>query len=210
VRDVLRQRHPGHREPGDLPVTRRTTGFTAVVVLAGALLSGCAGQAAPEKDTGDGRLALLSGRDDHGEVALDMVPLYDVANGSHVVGSVHDGTLVRVVERDHTAMHVATAEGPSVSGWVDDFYLRGEAHLVGAPPDCSSTIGDQDVEGGRLVLVYEVKDHRVLVQTVPSTETSGPSAPLDMRGWAPRGDLQELPPQGRKCGAYPVGSKHHH
>jgi len=207
VRHVLDQRHQGHREPGDLPVIARSIGSTAALVLAGALLSGCAGQAAPEKDTGDGRLALLSGRDDHGEVALDMVPVYDVANGSHVVGKVHDGTLVNVVERDHMAMHIATVEGPSVSGWVDDFYLRGEMHLVGAPPDCSSTIGDTDVEGGRLVLVYGIKDNRVLVQTVPSTE---PSAPPEVRGWAPRGDLQELPPQGRKCGAYPVGSKHHH
>jgi hypothetical protein len=134
VWDLLGQRHQGHREPGDLPVTLRSTlATTAVALLTGALLTGCAGQAAPAKDTGDGRLALLSGRDDHGLVALDKIPLYDVANGSHVVGSVHDGTLVKVVERDHMAMHVATVEGPSVSGWVDDFYLRGEVRLVGAP-----------------------------------------------------------------------------
>jgi hypothetical protein len=207
VRHLLGERHEGHREPGDLPVIRRTTGVTAVAVLAGALVAGCAGQAAPEKDTGDGRLALLSGRDDHGLVQLDEVPLYDVANGSHVVGTVHDGTLVRVVERDHMAMHVSTVEGPSTSGWVDDFYLRGEVRLVGAPPDCSVAIGDHRAEGGRLVLVYAVKDSRVLVQTVPTTE---PTPPPELRGWVERDEVQELPPQGRKCGAYPPGSKHTH
>jgi hypothetical protein len=187
-------------------VTERSTGLTAAAVLAGALLSGCAGQAAPANDTGDGRLALLSGRDDHGLVALDQVPLYDVANGSHVVGEVHDGTLVRVVERDHMAMRVATVEGPSVSGWVDDFYLRGEVRLVGAPPTCASAIGETRVEGGRLVLVREVKGDRVLVETLPAKQGAEP----EVRGWVARADVQELPPQGRRCGEDPPGSKHTH
>lgn len=177
----------------------RFNGTTASLLLAGALLTGCAGQAAAEKDTGDGRLALLSGRDDHGLVQLDQVPLYDVANGTHVVGKVHDGTLVRVVERDRMAMHVTTVEGPSLSGWVDDFYLRGEVRLVGAAPTCASTIGDTQVEGGRQVLVYDVKGDRVLVEASP-----------ELRGWVARTDVQELPPQGRKCGEDPPGSKHAH
>jgi hypothetical protein len=179
-------------------VIARFVGTNASLLLAGALLTGCAGRAAAEKETGDGRLALLSGRDDHGLVQLDQVPLYDVANGTHVVGKVHDGTLVRVVERDRMAMRITTVEGPAMTGWVDDFYLRGEVRLVGAAPDCSVTVGHDDVEGGRPVVAYEVKDSRVLVQ-----------AP-ELSGWVARGDVQELPPQGRKCGEDPPGSKHAH
>jgi hypothetical protein len=183
-------------------IKRNTWSITATAFLVGSLLAGCAGQAGPANDTGDGRLALLSGRDDHGFVALDQVPVYDVANGSHVVGKIHDGTLVRVVERDHMAMHVLTVEGPSVSGWVDDFYLRGEVRLVGAPPDCAAQVGSGTVVGGTLALVYAVKDGRVLVETVAAKDP--------LRGWALRADVQELPPQGRNCGAYPPGSKHTH
>ncbi|RJS47353.1 hypothetical protein [Nocardioides cavernaquae] len=182
----------------------RFAGTTASLLLAGALLTGCAGQEAPEKDTGDGRLALLSGRDDHGLVQLDQVPLYDVAHGTHVVGKVHDGTLVRVVERDRMAMRVTTVEGPSLSGWVDDFYLRGQVRLVGAAPTCASTIGETAVEGGHIAIVHEVKGDRVLVESMPS-ETAAP-----LRGWVARDDVQELPPQGPKCGENPPGSKHKH
>jgi hypothetical protein len=176
------------------------------LVLAGALLTGCASEAAPTKDTGDGRLAMVSGRDDHGFVDLDMVPVYDVANGTHAVGRIHDGTLVRVVERDHTAMRVTTLEGPSVTGWLDDFYLRGQFHLVGAPPLCGATIGSTPVEGGRQVIAYGLKDTRVLVETVPDTRHPEKA----VRGWAARAELRELPPQGRNCAADPPGSKHTH
>lgn len=176
------------------------------LVLAGALLTGCASEAADQKDTGDGRLAMVSGRDDHGFVDLDLVPVYDVANGAHVVGRVHDGTLVRVVERDQTAMRITTLEGPSVTGWLDDFYLRGQFHLVGGPPRCEATIGSTPVEGGRPVLAYGVKDARVLVETVPNPRDDAKA----VRGWAPRAELRELPPQGTTCAADPPGSKHVH
>jgi len=122
------------------------------LALAGALLTGCAGGAEPSRDTGDGRLAMISGRDDHGLVAQDKVPLYDAPNGVHVEGNVHDGTLVRVVQREGTAMRVTTLEGDRVIGWTDDFYLRGQVRLVGAPPECRSAIGRTPVDGGTLVL----------------------------------------------------------
>jgi hypothetical protein len=185
-------------------VTRRTTARTLAAVLSGVLLAGCAGQAAPENDTGDGRLALVSGRDDHGLVELDEVPVYDDKAYAHAAGTIHDGTLVRVLERDHLAMRVATLEGPSVTGWLDDFHLRGELRLVGAPPRCVVTVAGAEQAGGTPVLAYGVKDGRVLVTTQAG---AGEKA---HRGWVARDDLQELPPQGPDCGSEPVGSKHTH
>ncbi|MDO7866894.1 hypothetical protein [Nocardioides jiangxiensis] len=186
------------------------TSRAARLALAGVLLTGCASEAAGEKDTGDGRLAMVSGRDDHGFVDLDRVPVRASESGGRitgaVVGRIHDGTLVRVVQRDHTAMRVTTLEGPSVTGWLDDFHLRGQFHLVGAPPLCGATIGSAHVDGGRQVLVYAVKDDRVLVETVPG----GDGAAKPLRGWVARPELRELPPQGRTCAADPPGSKHVH
>ena len=180
----------------------------AAAVLAGVLLTGCAGQAsediASQTDTGDGRLALLSGRDDHGLVALDDVPVHDDRAATHVTGSVHDGTLVRVVERDGTAMRITTAEGETVTGWVDDFHLRGEVRLVGPAPSCVVEVAGQAVPGGTIALVYGVKGDRVLVETVAPAEGEV------RRGWVPREDVQELPPQGPDCGVDPSGSKHGH
>lgn len=172
--------------------------------LAGVLLTGCAGQAAPETDTGDGRLALVSGRDDHGLVSLDDVPVHSDQAYEHVTGAIHDGTLVRVLERDHTAMRVATLEGPSVSGWIDDFHLRGQVRLVGDAPTCAVELGGAEVAGGTIAIVFGVKGSRVLLETQP------PAGEESHRGWVPRADVQELPPQGKACGADPVGSKHAH
>jgi hypothetical protein len=180
-------------------------GRVLIVILAGALLTGCGGQARPSaaqssRDTGDGRLALVSGRDDHGFVATDQVPVYDKPGGTRQTGKIHDGTLVRVIERRNTSMHVLTLEGPHVTGWLDDFYLRGQLRLVGPPPRCRSRIGDTGVEGGTEVLVYDVRGAQVMVQSANSR----------LRGWAPLADLRELAPQGPNCAADPPGSPHHH
>lgn len=172
--------------------------------LAGVLLTGCAGQASPEKETGDGRLALVSGRDDHGLVQDDDVPVHADTTYDHVVGTIHDGTLVRVLERDGMAMRVSTVEGPSVSGWLDDFHLRGQVRLVGPPPSCAVELGGAELPGGTLALVYGVKGSRVLV------ETQHPAGEEPHRGWLLREHVQELPPQGTTCGSEPVGSKHRH
>jgi hypothetical protein len=176
----------------------------ATAVLAGVLLSGCAGQATPEKDTGDGRLALVSGRDDHGLVQTDEVPVHSDTTYGHVVGTIHDGTLVRVVERDGMAMRVSTVEGPTESGWLDDFHLRGQVRLVGPAPSCAVNVAGTDVLGGTLALVYAVKGSRVLVETQP------PAGGESRRGWVRRDVVQELPPQGKRCGEDPPGSKHAH
>ena len=164
----------------------------------------------------DNRLVLVSGRDDHGMVSLEQVPVYDAVEGRRVVGRIADGTLARVVETDGQWQRVTTVEGPATGGWVDDFHLRGEARLVGPAPSCRARLaptgpvttgpvttrrGSPEVVGGTLVVVRRVRGDRVLVAT------EGDPA---VRGWARREDLQELPPQGGDCGDIPPDDRHAH
>lgn len=144
---------------------------------------------------------LVSGRDDHGMVAMRRVPAYDMPEGERVTDTIRDGTLARVVEIDGQWLRVTTVEGVRVTGWINDFYLRGEARLVGPAPSCSVRLGAARREGGTLVVVREVRDDRVLVETV---------APPRTRGWARRAHVQELPPQGSRCGDIPPEDRHAH
>lgn len=86
-------------------------------------------------------LVLVSGRDDHGEPASVDVPLYSSPAGRMPVGRVRDGTLARVVAVEGTWLQVRTVEGPLLEGWVDDFYLRRQLHLVGRGPACRVRLG---------------------------------------------------------------------
>lgn len=147
------------------------------------------------------RLVLVSGRDDHGMVVTDDVPLYDAPEGDREVAAVHDGTLVEVLDTDGQWLQVRSVEGTPAIGWVDDFFLRGEARLVGAAPSCSVRFGGAVRDGGTLVVVRELEAGRVLVETV---------TPPVARAWAWRSDLQELPPQGERCGDIPPGDRHSH
>lgn len=147
------------------------------------------------------RLVLVSGRDDHGMVATDRVPLYDAPEGDRQVAVVHDGTLAEVLETDGQWLRVRAVEGPSAIGWVADFYLRGETRLVGAPPSCSVRLDGAVRDGGTVVVVRRLDAGRVLVETV---------TPPVVRAWARRSELQELPPQGDRCGDIPPGDRHSH
>ena len=151
--------------------------------------------------TSDSRLVLISGRDDHGMVATDLVPVYEKPEGDRRVARVHDGTLAEVLSTDGQWLQVRTVEGPPAIGWVDDFFLRGEARLVGPAPSCASTVDGHPRDGGTLVVVRALKQGRVWVETVTPPVASG---------WAPRDDLQELPPQGAGCGDIPPDDKHAH
>ncbi|MGK2874939.1 MAG: hypothetical protein ACSLEW_04745 [Nocardioides sp.] len=179
----------------------------STMLLAGIVASGCGGPAAaPDPVTaqpqpGDGRLVLVSGRDDHGMVALRRVPVYEEPEAGHVAAKIVDGTLARVVEIEGQWLRVETVEGPRLAGWVNDFYLRGEARLVGPPPSCAVRVDGSRRDGGTLVVVRELRDDRVLVETV---------TPPSARGWSPRADLQELPPQGNRCGDIPPEDRHAH
>ncbi|GAA2155302.1 hypothetical protein GCM10009844_42210 [Nocardioides koreensis] len=149
----------------------------------------------------DPRLVLVSGRDDHGMVALDQVPLYDAPEGGHRVATVHDGTLAEVLAVDGQWLQVRAVEGGSQIGWIDDFHLRGEVRLVGAAPGCATTVAGRPRQGGTLVVVRELRQDKVWVETVTPPVT---------KGWAPRADVQELPPQGEHCGDIPPEDRHAH
>lgn len=168
------------------------------------LLAGCGGAASGHaQPRPDGRLVLVSGRDDHGFEVAARVPLYDAADSTRKVGTVADGTLAHVEEIDGSWLHVVSAEGrPVVDGWVDDFSLRGVVHLVGPPPSCRAQVDGHPVEAGLQVVVQQVQGNRVLVSGVED-----PS----MRGWTTRDQVQELgPQQGTACAEDPPGGSHHH
>lgn len=171
----------------------------ALLLATGLLVAGCG--EGPDEGAGDGRLALVSGRDDHGLLALPEVPVYDAPEGDHVVGRIPDGTLVSVTEGDGQWLRVRTVEPPQVDGWVDDFHLRGQVRLVGPAPTCESRVAGETRDGGTLATVWQVRGAEVLVTTL--------TEPV-RRGWAPRADVQELPPQGDDCGSEPPEARHTH
>jgi hypothetical protein len=167
-------------------------------------LAGCGGAASgDDRPRPDGRLVLVSGRDDHGFEVAARVPVYDAPDSTHRVGTVADGTLAHVEEIDGSWLHVVSAEGrPVVDGWVDDFSLRGVVHLVGPSPSCRAQVDGRPVEAGLQVVVQQVQGNRVLV--------SGVADPA-MRGWTTRDQVQELAPQqGTACAEDPPGGSHHH
>jgi hypothetical protein len=182
-------------------VTRGLGVLTAVALL-GSLVSGCGGSAAGDEETRpDGRLVLVSGRDDHGQPAAETVAVYGEPAGTSPVGEIADGTLVHVSDVEGTWLRVSTAEGPAAEGWVDDYFLRGVVHLVGPAPSCRGQLGGREVDAGLQVVVSALRGGRVLVSSA-----SDPG----LRGWVVRDDVQELPPQGPACGAEPPGSPHGH
>lgn len=178
----------------------RTLAGIAALLLPLAAGAGC-GEAAPsaERD-GDGRLVMVSGRDDHGLLATEEVAVHGAVEG-RPTGEIADATLVSVVDRHGQWLRVQTVEGEEVVGWLDDFHLRGELRLVGAPPSCEVRLGHETVPGGTLVTVWQVDEDRALVETVAGDRR---------RGWVARADLQELPPQGEDCGEDPPGDGHRH
>lgn len=188
---------------------RLGTALAAAALLVGAaVVGGAAHDEAPAAEApaagstaAEPRLVLVSGRDDHGMVVADQVPLYDAPQGTRQVAAVHDGTLVEVLETDGQWLQVRSVEGPDAIGWVDDFFLRGEARLVGAPPSCGVRLDGTVRDGGTLVVVRRLEAGRVLVETV---------TPPVVRAWGRRSDLQELPPQGTRCGDVPPGDRHAH
>ncbi len=174
----------------------------ALLLLLGLLVAGCGGAASGDRSARpDGRLVLVSGRDDHGLVARERVPVYAAAGSSHRVGTVADGTLAHVAGTDGSWLHLVTAEGRPVDGWVDDFFLRGVVHLVGPAPSCRARVDGRAVTAGLQVVVRALRGNRVLV--------SGVADPT-MRGTAARSDVQELGPQPPGCGEDPPGSVHTH
>jgi hypothetical protein len=96
--------------------------------------------AAPER-----QVLLVSGRDDHGLVAEPMVGLVEEPDAGTPAAWVPDGTLVTVVEVSGEWAHVRSLEGDPADGWVNDFYLRGTAHLActNEPVELLAVSGDR-------------------------------------------------------------------
>ena len=179
-----------------------TRALSAALLLLGLLLTGCGGAASGnDSSRPDGRLVLVSGRDDHGLVVHERVPVYDGPASDKQVGTVADGTLAHVAGTDGSWLHVVAAEGRPVDGWMDDFFLRGVVHLVGPAPSCRALVDGRPVTAGLQVVVYQSRGGGVLVSGV---------ADPGVRGWASRADVQELGPQPPGCGQDPPGSTHHH
>jgi len=141
---------------------------------------------------GDGRLVLVSGRDDHGEVAEPAVALIATVQGSRTVASVPDGTLARVVASDGEWQEVQSLDGARARGWVDDFHLRGVVHLVGPAPTCVPRFDVGHLAPGTQAVVLGLGSGGTL-----RVRTLG-ARPLT--GLVPRADVRELPPAGPDCG----------
>lgn len=150
MRDGLCERHPRHGEPNHvsvavLPTARwrlaPTGGRSWVLGLVVAVLAlGIAVLAltrlpvaspllgaASSASTAGGPLVLVSGRDDHGLLAQHEVSVLAEPAGRAVVGRLHDGLPVRVVEERGEWLRVQTLDRPAVTGWVNDFHLRDRA-----------------------------------------------------------------------------------
>lgn len=122
----LYERNEGNGEPDHLSLVRS---ILALLVAAALGISGGCGPFA-----GTSAVAMVSGRDDHGLLQRNALGLQRSPTDSEIVGTVLDGTFVRVTRRDGMWAYVAAA-GSADEGWIADFYLRGEAvRLEPAPP----------------------------------------------------------------------------
>lgn len=162
-----------------------TRAWRAVAVALVALAAACGAGAGAEPEPGaspERRVLLLSGRDDHGLLAEPAVGLAREPDGP-LTDRVPDGTLVAVVEARGEWIRVRTLEGRVAEGWVNDFYLRGTAHLT-----C----------GGEQVELVAVDGERVQVRPV------GGGA----ERWVTRDIVAELPDPD--CGAPGTSVPHDH
>lgn len=142
---------------------------------------------------------LVSGRDDHGLLQSDLVPLAAAADGTGRAGQLHDGTLVDLVEV-RGRMHRVRAG--SLVGWLDDEQPRSTVHLVGPPPSCAARLGDETLPAGEQAVLLRVADDGALVRLVRRPSSTGV---------VPAGWLSERAPQpaGGRCLPADVGGHRH-
>ena len=161
MRNDLRERHQGSGEPCHLPVRRvralvvLTVAAAVVAVAYGAATGAMNGWDAPSAGLAEGtrRVVMVSGRDDHGLVATKNVALRSVPAGGDVVGHLPDGTLAQVREVRGNQVRVSAS---GLTGWVDDFVLRGELRLAGPPPGCRVSLAGLDLPAGTRVEVLSL------------------------------------------------------
>lgn len=173
MRDHLDQRHEGDAEPGNLPVRAVAVLTLGAVLAAGAALGSGASAQKPSAGEIERRIVLVSGRDDHGVLVEPRIGVSRFVGGARRA-HVSDGTLVAVEAVHGEWLQVRALEGTGARGWVNDYYLRGTAHLVRRVPPfpLNAQVELLAVEGAK-VQVRALESGRV--------------------GWVPRAALAELP-----------------
>lgn len=78
-------------------------------------------------------VAMVSGRDDHGDLERPFFGLQRSPEDATVTATVRDREFVFVVRRDGLWAFVRRVAGPG-EGWIADHDLRGEAVHAGPPP----------------------------------------------------------------------------
>ena len=179
------------------PVPRAAS--PALVVLAAVMACGATACAAthgvagePPDGSSDGpsqalaqgtrRVVMVSGRDDHGLVASPNIVLRSAPGGGDVVGRLPDGTLAQVREVHGNQVRVSAS---GVTGWVDDFALRGELRLAGPPPGCRVRLAGHDVGAGTRVEVLSLYEGTARVRLIDPPGTIGTVATSEIAELAP-------------------------
>jgi hypothetical protein len=141
-----------------------------VPLLGAAVLAGCGGEG--KSDTAR-QILLVSGRDDHGLLVQKTVGVSRWIGGEPEA-HVPDGTLVKVEATHGEWIQVRALERRPARGWVNDYYLRGTAHLT--RPVSSFPMNAQ-------VELLDVERERVRVRSLETKQV----------GWVPRHLVAENP-----------------
>lgn len=157
------------------------------LAVLGCLVATACGQAgaasAPQR-----HVVLVSGRDDHGLLATPSVTLMSRPGGHEVTGPVVDGTLAEVLAVRGTQVQVRVGD---LTGWVDDFSLRGALRLAGRPPTCAVEVSGARLPAGTRVEVLRVAGQLAQVRVLDRSARTG---------WVPSADVTELAPApGQRC-----------
>lgn len=159
----------------------------ATPLVALALVAGCSAQAAPLA-TGTRHVVMLSGRDDHGLLESQNLPLTGRPGSGGVVALVASGTLADVLEVRTTRLKVRAG---GQTGWIDGYYTLGELRLAGPAPRCTVHLGPTDLPAGTRVEVLAQHGDQVTVRLLDGTQRTGA---------VPRSQVADLPPApGRPC-----------
>lgn len=159
----------------------------ATPLVALALVAGCSAQAAPLA-TGTRHVVMLSGRDDHGLLASQDLPLTSGPASGGVVGLVASGTLADVLEVRMTRLKVRAGDQ---TGWIDAFHTLGELRLAGPSPLCTVRVGAASFPAGTRVEVLAQRGDQVTVRLLDVSRRTGA---------VPRSQVVDLAPApGRPC-----------
>lgn len=141
----------------------------------------------------DGPIVLVSGRDDHGQQVADQLPLHERPDGA-AVGAIAAGTLAEVRATRGTWLLVASLEGAPSEGWIDEFLVRGDLHVVSSDtPACPVPTAEGVLAASTRVRVVDVHRTGVGSDRVGVVTVAG-----SVEHHVDRTQLRELPaPQAR-------------